>query len=98
MMEGTIEDDTVKASLWSLPGVHVLTKIAQAAKPRGMRMSRAASLGYLDDIWRRIDANHIVAISCQLKAEVAVATADLQDRLRLVGKHTFHELVGVERA
>src|SRR5258708_2080098 len=28
MMEGTIEDDTIKASLWGLPGVHVRTKIA----------------------------------------------------------------------
>src|SRR5947209_12825392 len=62
------------------------------------RMSRAASLGILADIWRRIDANHIAAISCQLKTEVAVATADFQDRLRRVGKHAFHKLVGVERA
>ncbi len=51
MMEGTIEDDTIKASLWGLPGVHVRAEIAQAAKPRGMGMSGAASLGYLDNVW-----------------------------------------------
>src|SRR5437763_1286265 len=98
MMEGTIEDNTIKTCFWGLPGVHVLTKIAQAPTPRGLRMCRAASLGSLDDIRRRIDANHIVAISCQLKTEVAVATADFHNRLRLVGKHAFHKLVGVERA
>ncbi len=52
MMEGAIEDETVKMSLWGLPGVHVCTDIAQAAKSRGMRMSGAAPLGYLDAVWR----------------------------------------------
>src|SRR5690242_2290999 len=98
MMESTIEENTVKVSLSCLPGGHVRTEIAQAAKPRGFRMCGAAALGDLDDVRRHIDAKHLVAISGQLKAEVAVATADLQDRLRLVGKHAFHELVGVKRA
>jgi hypothetical protein len=98
MMEGAIEDDTIKATLWGLPGVHVRAEIAQAAKPRGVRMCGAASLGYLDDVRRHIDAKHLVAISGQLEAEVAVATADLNDRLCRVGEYAFHELVGVERA
>src|SRR5947208_11750028 len=38
-----------------------------------------------------------MTISCQLKGEVAVATADLQDRLRRMGKYAFHELIGIER-
>src|SRR5947209_19659413 len=98
MMEGPIEDDTIKASLWGLPRVHIRTEIAQAAKPRGLRMCGAASLGYLDDVRRHIDAKHLVAISGQLETEVAVATADLHNRMGRVGEHAFHELVGVERA
>src|SRR5947208_12383957 len=98
MMEGAIEDDTVKTCFRGLPGVHVRAEIAQAAKPRGLRLCGTASLGYLNDVWRHIDADDIVAISGQLEAEVAVATADLYDRLRRVRKHAFHELVGVERA
>jgi len=98
MMEGTIEDNTINMSLWRLPGVHIRTEIAQAAKPRRMGMSGAAPLGYLYNVWRHIDANHLMVISGQLKGEVVVATADLHDRLRRVGEHAFHELVGVERA
>src|SRR5437868_869336 len=98
MMERTIEDDTIKTRFWGLPGVHVRTEIAEATKPGGLRMCGAAALGYLDDVWRHIDAKHLVAIPGQLETEVAVATADLHDRLRLVGKHAFHELIGVERA
>src|SRR6266516_1678797 len=98
MMERAIEDDTVKTCFRGLTGVHVRTEIAQIAKPRGLRMCGAAPLGYLDNVRRHIDAKHLVAISGQLKGEVAVATADLNDRLRRVGKYAFHELVGVERA
>src|SRR5437868_1671392 len=97
-MEGAIEDDTIKTCCSCLPPVHIRTEIAQAAKPRGLRMCGAASLGYLDGVRRHIDAKHLVALSGQLETEVAVATADLQDRLRQVRKHAFHELVGVERA
>src|SRR6266487_107897 len=56
MMEGAIEDDTVKTCFPCLPGVHVRTEIAQAAKSRGLRMCGAAALGYFYDVRRHIDA------------------------------------------
>ena len=51
VMKSTIEDDRIKAAIGGLVGVYVGTEIAQAAKPRGSRMSGLATLGHFDDVY-----------------------------------------------